>query len=256
MEELNALDEYSLYKPARKTYPRRRIVIPFIDRQWVSDLLDVQKYSKENRGFRYLLIILDGFSKYLFPVIPLKDKTGPTLVRAFKRVLRVSKRKPDFLQVDQGKEYLNSQFKAFLKNEGIKMFHTFSKLKAVIAERMIRTLRTRMERMFRHNGNYKYIAALPHLTASYNSTYHSSIKMAPRQVTKDNEDEVWRNIYSSLVEDTMNYSFDPKFKINDRVRISREKLVFEKGYKNNWSEEIFRIVKVHKTIPVTYTLED
>ena len=54
----------------------------------------------------------------------------------------------------------------------------------------------------------------------------------------------------------MNKTLVPKFKVNDQVRISREKLLFEKGYKNNWSEEIFKIIRVNDTRPITYTLED
>jgi len=256
IEELSTLRAYMLHAPARKTYPRRRIVIPFIDRQWVSDLLDMQKYAKENRGYRYIFILIDGFSKFLFTV-PLKDKTGPVLVRAFAKILRTSKRSPDFLQVDQGKEYTNRAFQAFLRQHKIRMFHTYSKLKAVLAERVIRTLRTRIERYFTHTGKNKYVDALPSLTASYNSSWHSSIKMAPRQVTSDNELEVWLNLYGDMVEEEIK-SPNPKpmFQVNDQVRISREKLVFEKGYKINWSEEIFRVSHVKNTRPITYTLED
>ena len=255
IEELNKLNPYSLYKPAPKIYPRRRIVVPFKDRQWASDLIDMQKYSKENRGYKFIILFVDCFSKTCFS-FPAKNKKGTTLVRAFKKIIKSSGRKPQILQVDQGKEYLNKDFKAFLQKEGIRMFHTFSKLKAVIAERMIRTLRSRIERYFAHTGKHKYIDVLQQFTTSYNSTYHSSIKMAPRDVNKDNEDQVWLNLYSSLVEETMNKTLVPKFKINDQVRISREKLVFEKGYKNNWSEEIFSIIKVNNTRPITYPLQD
>jgi len=254
--ELSTLRAYMLHAPARKTYPRQRIIIPFIDRQWVSDLLDMQKYVKENRGYRYILILLDGLSRFLFTV-PLKDKTGPSLVRAFKKVLRSSKRSPQYLQVDQGTEYLNREFRAFLKEHKIKLFHTFSKLKSVLAERLIRTLRSKIERYFTHTGHGKYIDALPSLTASYNATWHSSIKMAPRQVNKENELDVWLNLYGGMTEAALKATpAKPKFSVGNQVRISREKLVFEKGYKINWSEEIFRIKKVNKTIPITYRLED
>jgi transposase InsO family protein len=255
VKELNSLREFALHRPAAKTYPRRRIFVPFADSHWSGDLLDLQKYSKENRGFRYVFILIDGFSRFLM-TMAIKDKTGSTLVRAFKKILKTSKRKPRYLHLDQGSEFVNREFKALLKKEGIVMFHTFSKLKAVLAERVIRTLRTRMERYFTHNGNHKYVDALPHFTSSYNSTYHSSIKMAPKDVNKSNEHEVWTNLYDKMIINDIEHPPKANYKVDDLVRISREKLVFEKGYRANWSEEIFRIIKVNQTSPPTYTLED
>jgi hypothetical protein len=255
LKQLKTLPTYSLHAPARKVYPRRRIVIPFIDRQWVADLIDMQKFAAENRGFRYIVVILDGFSKWLF-TLPIKDKTGASLVRAFKFVFKKYKRKPSFLQVDPGTEFLNKPFKALMKANGIQIFHTYSKLKAVLAERMIRTLRTRIERYFTQTGRNKYIDALPYFTSSYNSTYHSSIKMAPREVTRENELDVWLHLYGDLTDEMVHSTPKALFRENDLVRISKEKLVFEKGYKTNWSDELFRVKKVLKTRPITYTLED
>jgi len=254
-EVLNTLREYVLHKPAPSKFKRRKVFIPFIDHQWAMDLIDMQKFKKQNKGYRYIVVIIDGFSKYLFTV-PIKDKTGKTLTRIFLKILKDSKRKPNFLQVDQGVEFVNRSFQAMLKKEGITMFHTFSKLKAVLAERVIRTLRSKIERYCTHTRDTKYIDALPLLTSSYNSTYHSSIKMAPRQVSKENEADVWLNLYNKMLMEDINHPANPKLKVNDLVLISREKLTFEKGYKQNWSEEIFRVKKVNNTNPVTYTLED
>jgi hypothetical protein len=255
-EELKKLRAYALHRPALKTYPRRKIFVPFKDYQWCSDLLDMQAFQAENRGFRFILIIICSFSKTLFTV-PIKTKSGPDITRAFKKVLKSSKRKPIYLWTDQGLEYRNSVFKDLLKREKITLFHTFSKLKSVFAERVIRTLRTRLERLFTHRGNFKYIDALPQITASYNSSYHSSIKMAPRDVVgAEREEEVWLNLFDEMIRKDLEHVPKPKFQLYDLVRISKEKLVFEKGYKANWSEELFRIIKVNPTSPPTYTLED
>jgi hypothetical protein len=217
--------------------------------------LDVQKFANENRGCRYILIVICAFSKVLFTA-PLQDKTGASLVKAFGQILRKNQRKPEMLQVDQGSEFLNAKFRKLMKEQKIKMFHTFSNLKAVIVERVIRTLRTRIERYFTHTGRNKFIDALPYFTSSYNATFHSSIRMAPRDVNKENELQVWLNLYGDLADDMVHTRLKPIFKVNDLVRITRQKLLFEKGYKINWSEEIFRITKVRDTRPITYTLED
>ena len=252
IQELNTLNTYTLHKPAREKFKRRRVFVPFIDWQWCADLVDMQKFSKENRGFRYILVVIDAFSKFLFSV-PLKDKTGKTLKRAFLKILRTNKRKCRFLQIDQGSEFLNRDVKAFFQKEGITFFHTYSKLKAVIIERLIRTLRSRIERYFTYTEKQKWIDVLPQLTQSYNSTYHSSIKTSPRLVTSKNEHEIWLNLYTDMVLAQVPIN---KYKLGDLVRISRQKLTFEKGYKQNWSTEVFRIRKVQKTNPPTYLLED
>jgi len=252
IKELNSLNTYTLHKPVREKFKRRRVFVPFIDWQWCADLVDMQKYSKVNRGFRYILTVIDSFSKFLF-TIPLKDKKGLTLKRAFTKILRTSKRKCKFLWIDMGSEFLNAHTKAFFKKEGIVIFHTYSKLKVTIVERLIRTLRSRIERYFTYTGKEKWIDVLPQITQSYNSTYHSSIKTAPRLVNSKNEHEIWLNLYTDMVLAPVSI---PKFKVKDLVRISRQKATFEKGYKQNWSTEVFRILKVQNTNPPTYLLED
>ena len=126
----------------------------------------------------------------------------------------------------------------------------------MLAERVLQTIRTRLERYFTHTGKNKYIDVLPQLTSSYNSTFHQSIKTAPRLVNKENEHEVWLNLYEGMIRRAINYTPTPKFKVNDLVRISREKAIFEKGYTYNWSEELFKIYQVNKSMPPTYKIQD
>ena len=114
------------------------------------------------------------------------------------------------------------------------------------------TLKTKMWKYCTHNNTQVYIDVLDDLVWSYNHSYHQSIKMQPAQVNSSNEEEVWYNLYR---DEPLAYK-RPKFKIGDWVRISKMKKVFQKGYLPNWSEEIFTIHHIKRTVPVQYIIKD
>jgi len=140
-----------------------------------------------------------------------------------------------------------------LKEKGIDIFWTYSPLKCVIIERFIRTLFGKIQRYLTHNNTRKFVDKLPYFENLYNQSYHRSIKMAPVNVTKQNEKEVYRNLYPETV--PMDYK-PPKFKLGDHVLAARNKKTFEKGYTANFHEEIYKIVKIRETSPRVYMLEN
>ena len=99
--------------------------------------------GKFNKEFRFLLCIIDIFSKYAW-VVPLKDKKGVSIVDAFQKILDDSNRKPNKIWVDKGSEFYNSSFKKWLKDNDIEMYSTDNEGKSVIAERFLRTLKTKI----------------------------------------------------------------------------------------------------------------
>ena len=100
----------------------------------------MQLISKFNNGFRFLLYVIDIFSKYAW-VIPLKDKKGVSIVNAFQKILDKSAQKPNKTWVDKGSEFYNSSFKKWLKDNNIETYSIHKEGKSVIAERFIRTLK-------------------------------------------------------------------------------------------------------------------
>ena len=111
-----------------------------------------------------------------------------------------------------------------------------------------------MWKYFTANSTNVYTNALPDLVREYNNIRHSSIKMTPVQVSKkEKELTVWKNLYSEHLEI---HDINPKFSVGDKVRISKKKKTFEKGYTTRWTEEIFTIVEVKRTSPVTYKSAD
>ena len=172
-EWLMKQDAYTLHKPVRRNFKRNRVIVGGIDKKWQMDLADMQSMQKFNDGYRYLLVCIDVFSKYAW-VVPLKNKTGPSLVNAFKVTLS-SGRKPEKIMTDQGTEFLNHHFRALMQNEDIELYNTYNETKASIVERLIRTLKTKMWRYFTANKTMRYIDILPDLVYSYNFSVHRTL---------------------------------------------------------------------------------
>lgn len=246
---LRGEDAYTLHKPIKRKFKRRRVVVSGVDAQWQADLVDVKNLKKWNRQFQYLLTCIDVFSKFAW-VIPLKNKTGKTLVKAFTAILK-HKRKPQSLQTDKGSEFTNRVFQKWLQTNKIHFFTTHNEeTKASIVERFNRTLKTRMWRYFTAKDTKKYIDVVDDLTDSYNHSYHRTIKRSPVSVNFTNQEEVWHTMY----ENTSNRK--PKLLEGTLVRISKAKQKFEKGYLPNWTEEIFIIHEAIGGDPPYYTLKD
>lgn len=237
-----------LHRPARRNYTRRKFDVRGLDETWQADLVEMQPYSRENKGYRYMLTIIDVFSKFAWAV-PVKRKTGEDVAAAMKSVLSM-RRVPKNLQTDRGKEFYNSTFQNLMKQYKINLYSTYSNLKASICERFNRTLKNAMWKQFSLRGNFKWYDILDDLLTTYNSRKHRTIGMKPKDVTAASVERVMKKFAYDVKQSK------PKFKVNDKVRVSRAKNLFEKGYTANWSTEIFTISRVKRTKPVTYVLKD
>lgn len=239
-----------LYKPARKNFKRRRTIIKGLDDLWQMDLAEFGQYASQNKGYRYILVVIDCFSKFLW-TRALKTKSAEEVSKAMGSVLQQSQRHPHHIQSDLGKEFYNTKFQALLTKYNINHYSTFTTKKASMAERVIRTLKEKLYKAFNLRGTYRWIDILDEVTESYNSTTHSTTKMKPKDITKMNEDSVLKSSYTHVKK-----MDKVVFGVGDIVRISKEKALFEKGYTPRWSTELFRVVKVKLSNPTTYLLED
>ena len=156
----------------------------FKDNIWGVDLADMQLLSKFNKGFRFLLCVIDIFSKYAW-VNPLKDKKGISIANAFQIILKESNRKANKTWVDKGSEFYNNSFKKWLKDNDTVMYSTNNEGKSVIAERFVRTLKNKIYKHMTSISKNVYINKLYDTVKKYNNTYYTSIKMKPVDV-KDN----------------------------------------------------------------------
>lgn len=244
-----------LHKPARRSFHRRGVILKGIDDLWMVDLIEVCSYAKENRGYKYILAVIDCFSKFAW-LSPLKSKSGKDVTSAFENILIQDGRKPRNLQSDRGKEFYNSFFQKLMKSNKINHYSTFSNMKACMVERFIRTIKNKIWKQFSLQGTYKWITIYEDLVKRYNNTKHRTIKMKPSSVRgKQIEKHLLHNVYCKR-ENVLSNRKPPKYQVGDFVRISKYKADFTKGYRPSWSTEIFKIDQVRKTIPVTYWLKD
>ena len=137
------LDE-ELHKQTIRKFTKHKVYSSFKDNIWDLYLADIQLIiSKFNKGIRFLLCVIDIFSKYAW-VVPLKDKEGVTITNAFQKHLDESKRKPNKIWVDKGSEFYNRSMKSWLQDNDIEMYSAYNEGKSVVAERFIRTLKTKI----------------------------------------------------------------------------------------------------------------
>lgn len=245
---LQTQDTYTLHKPVRYKFPRRKTIVSGPGQQWQADLVDVSRLARHNHGIKYLLTCIDVFSKKAW-VVPLKDKSGTSLVKAFDSI---EDPLPRSLQTDKGTEFTNRNLQRWLKDKGVHFFTTENEdIKASIVERFNRTLKSKMWRYFTKNDTSTYVDVLQKMVNVYNHTPHRSIGMAPLDVSSKNKRRVWFRLYADPVE----YK-EPDLKVGDTVRISKARRTFKKGYLPQWTEEIFTVVERKNTHPPTFVLAD
>lgn len=250
MDARKAIAE-ELHKQARRKFKRRTVTLKGINDLYQADLVEMQPYAKTNKGYRYIMTMINCFSKFAFAV-PLKDKSGPEVANALEAILE--KHKMKHFQTDQGKEFFNKHVKKLMIKYNINHYHTFSDLKASIVERLNRTLKQRMWKEFTTQGSYEWLNILQDIVNKYNNSVHRTIGMKPRDVKQKHVKVILKRLNKEKKPKTN--KLKPKFQVGNFVRISKFKKVFSKGYLPNWTNEIFKIYAVKPTKPVTYILQD
>ena len=182
-------------KPPKKNYATNKTDVYHNDDNWSLDILDPKDYGLENnRGYRYVLVTIDNVSKYGW-TIPLKNKNAQTIIDSFENILISSKRQPNLIESDRGKEFYNNIFQDFLNKNNIKLYSRNSSYGAVFAERFNRAIRDLLKKIVFENGDGNWIDILSTITKQYNNKVHSSTKLTPTQASlKKNEGHVYKLI--------------------------------------------------------------
>ena len=267
-------------KRSRITKPKiRRSVIVFNPNQiWEGDLVDMSSSNiRMNRNVRYLLLLVDQFTKKLYcePIFG-GTKAPPKVINAFKEIFAHTTSRPKFIYTDQGSEFIAGEVKKYLNDrQGIKTFTTKDKdIKCSIVERAIRTLKGRLF-TYIDAGHIRYLDALPKIIAGINGTQGRTTKIAPDKIDPVNVGEARQNIYTynemqekkfrkrkiatTITKDNkkMKGPPRPKFKVGDYVLIKKEKKTFTKEHKGLWNDQIFQVDTASSdTIPYVYHLKD
>ena len=223
-----------LNKPVINKFERKKVIVNHIDEIHSCNLVDMQKYSRVNKGYNYIFTNIDIFSKYSWS-FPLKTKIIKEIKSCFQKIF--NERKPKYIWSDQESSFFSKEMLQFFKDNNVKIYYTHSDLKAVIIERFNRSLRELMMKKFVKNNNTVWYNILPDLINTYNNRYHQTIKMKPKNVNKLNEIHMKNTVYNYDITNKK-----PKFKVNDLVRISlKRKTLFDKPTGNiKWSEQLIQ----------------
>lgn len=244
---LHSKESYTLYQNARRKFKRQQVFARYINDIWCMDLAFVDKLSKENNGVKYLLVCVDVFSRFV-RVQPMKNKYSHTAKEAFQKFISKEVR-PNFLWVDQGTEFAGV-FKTYCETMNMHIYHTYSETKAALAERAIRSLKRILYRYMEEKQTYMYINKLQDFVDIINNRVNRSIGKSPKTVTNSDV------ISLHYQEKSMHMKF-PKFSIGDKVHISKKDIPFRKGYKPQYTKEIFVIKRILTRKPVvTYEIKD
>lgn len=241
---------YSLHKPAPKKFATRSYKTSGKNDLWQADLMEMIPYARVNKGYKYILNVIDVFSRYVYS-LPMKTKSANEMKECLELLFKSTK--PNHLQTDQGKEFYNAPVANLLKTYNINHYSVYSKQKCALVERFNRTLRTKLNRYFTHTGKKVWYNVLESIVKTYNNTPHRGIdNKAPASVK--NTYELWEHQQKSLP-----VPKDSNIRIGDYCRISRNSggPFTNKNFDQNWSEEIFRVVGVDKRdFPIMYNLQD
>ena len=271
-EFLQSSKTYTKFRPNRKRFKRLRVHSLGINHVWSVDLAHMDKLAAENDGYQYMLVCVDTFSRFL-RVQPMKDKQSETALVALKKML--PKARADYplkIWVDQGKEFCGA-FKNFCLQNDIVLYNTFNDSKSGIAERYIRTIKSKLYKYFNERQTTRYIGQLQKLVKILNSRSHPILGMAPKNVRPEHTVDLLKKNVPDMLRKWRPRKTSrkfckkkPKFKKGQTVRISRiSKSAFDKGYTQNFTDEIFKVASVSRplrndnkkdTRPITYSLVD
>lgn len=238
---LSNQDNYSLQRPVRRKIKRPKVVVSGQFEQYDADLADVSNISSHNKSVRYLLFVIDVFSRFVW-VSPLIDKKSTTVLGGLKLIFSKAPI-PIKLRTDGGREFCNRLVDNYLKAQSIYHHVTLNETKTNYAERVIQTIKNMLYRYFTKQRTYRYIDVLQKIVNTYNSSPHSSLNnVAPINVNVNNEANLWAYMYlkkSNKIKTSSIGQF--KYNIGDMIRISHLKGHFQRSYEEQWSTEIFKI---------------
>ena len=171
------------FSPLIKKFQRIQIQTHYKDECWSIDLIGRSCLSKYNKNYNFIFTIIDNHTEYAW-AIPLKDKSGKSTTAAFKNLLETSKRKPQKVWSDRGKEFYNTTFLHYLNEQNIQIYTTNSDLKAVFVERFNRTLLDLIKEPIYIEGKGNWLNHINNALDKYNNRIHTTTKMTPFEANK------------------------------------------------------------------------
>ena len=255
---LHASETYTKFKMAKKRFIRLKVISYRLNEIWSIDLADMQQLARDNSGIKYLFVAVDTLSRFLW-ASGMKSKTSKECADVLKKIIASNSRRtgpkictktfsPEKLWADKGREF-EGEFATFCREKGIEIYSTQSETKSAMAERYIRTLKSLIFKYLHEHDTNRYIDQLDNFASIINSRVNRITKLAPRTVSQKDVPYLVSLCNTNLPQ-------RPKFKIGDQVRVRRKIETFHRGYKIQFTEELFTIVQIPTNNPPTYVVKD
>lgn len=254
---LSKQNVFTLHKDRRFNFKRNRVLALYKDYGWEADLIDMQAYAEENEGHKYILVVIDIFTKFCW-LRAIKTKTPAAVCEAFSDIFSSSKRVPHRLRTDRGNEFQSRVNEKFYRDHDILYFtSTNQTVKCSIVERLNRTLKSRFFRYFSSKGHHRYMDVLHDFEDNYNTSYHRSIRMTPTEACDADPKLVFSNIYGGKSLDQLFAEKEvPVAEEGDIVRLRYPKDTFDKSYLSTFTDQTATVDKVIKKPVPLYSLRD
>ena len=251
-------ETYGLTKPARRHFKRSSVVVEGLDAQWEVDLMDMSRLAKFNSDRRYVLVVVDVFSRFCWTNV-LKTKTATEVARALSGIFQLGRKPRYSLRSDKGREFTGKAVQRVLEENGIHHYLTHNETKAGHVERLVKTLKTKLFKYMLHKQTHTWSKVVSDVTGAYNRSMHRSLGRTPASVNQANEAEVRLQQY--LIKNKIKLPGEPrpkprkrrhpkpatpKFKVDEVVRISKLPTTFAREYDEKWTSELFRVKRVYK----------
>lgn len=233
---------YTLHKPRKINFKRNPYILTNINEQLQADLIDMVDLSEANDDFKYILIVIDSFSRFV-RVRPLKSKAGKDVLEALRSIFGELAEPPQQFLTDRGKEFFNNQIGNYLKS--LKVLHiapSDDTFKCDIVERAIRTFKSILYKVLTATLSLRYIDVLQKIAKTMNDRKNRSINMAPRDVNDENVYQVWKFMKKNRTKGSKRNCRN-LLNPGDNLRISKNKKEFEKGFLPNYTDEIFKVLQ-------------
>lgn len=252
---LESKSSYTLFRNKPKRFPTNYYRIKKIGELFEADLADVSNLAKFNKNYKFLLLAIDVFSKYLF-VIPLKNKSATETANAIENVIKKFPFKISVLQTDAGKEFVNKQVKSVLDKNNV--FHRVAlnpTNKAAVAERSIRTVKNLIYRYLNEAHTRKYIDVLDKISQTYNHRKHRTIQMSPNKLITGSS-KLHQKVLNAYEKNwkirdekaKKSFAYNNKLAVNDYVRVRKSNTPFTKEHEPTFTRELFKIAFINKSL--------
>lgn len=245
---LHSKNSYTkFYVPKRSRFDRLPVKAFDINEIWCMDVAYMDKIALPNDGIKFLLVCVDVLSRFL-RVEPMKSLSSQQAKEALVRMINKSNATPQKIWTDQGKEF-EGDFKKFCLSMEITKYHTNTGTKATLAERAIRSLKAIIVRYLEEKWLWRYIDQLPNFVDIINSRVNRGLGMAPKDISK-------KHTLQLIAKQDSHPEKPLRFDVGDNVRLASKDTPFRKGYRQQFTNEVFIIHKIFSNNPPSYILFD